>query len=210
MSVNWIRGVGLSRLVGGFAATSAGWSAPPAGAPAEEAKPAQAKAAEEEEKLEPYQCGKVQRLHTLGGIFLASQPEKDDFTHAKEGGIKTVLNLREKDEMDWDEAALVKSLGLEYVNIPFKAPATLTDDVFEATRKLLGDKEKRPLLVHCASANRVGAVWLAHRVLDDGKSYDEALKEAKTVGLKLPAYEEKTKDYIARMQKKEGAKKAAK
>jgi uncharacterized protein (TIGR01244 family) len=179
------------------------WSAPPQKEAAEGAKKAETKGAEEEEKLEPYQCGKVQRLHTLGGVFLASQPEKEDFSHAKEGGIKTVLNLREKDEMDWDEGELVKSLGLEYVNVPFRAPATLTDEVFDKTRKLLGDKEKRPLLVHCASANRVGAVWLAHRVLDDGKSYDEALKEAKTVGLKLPAYEEKVKDYIARMQKKE-------
>jgi hypothetical protein len=46
----------------------------------------------------------------------------------------------------------------------------------------------------------VGAVWLAHRVLDGGLSYDDALKEAKTVGLKTPAFEEKVKDYIRRKQ----------
>lgn len=169
-------------------------------------KPAAAKS-DKQDKLEPFQCGKVARLHTLGGLFLASQPEQDDFTHAKEAGIKAVLNLRQPDEMDWDEGKLVKSLGMEYVNLPFRAPATLTDEVFDKARKLLGDKEKRPLLVHCASANRVGAVWLVHRVLDDGKSYEDALEEAKTVGLALPAYEEKAKDYISRTQKKAAAEK---
>lgn len=166
-----------------------------------------AKNADKQEKLAPLQCGKIARLHTLGGLFLASQPDKADFTHAKEAGIKTVLNLRQSDEMDWDEGELVRSLGMEYVHLPFRAPATLTDEVFDQARKLLADKEKRPLLVHCASANRVGAVWLVHRVLDDGKSYDDALEEAKTVGLALPAYEEKAKDYIARTQDKAAAEK---
>jgi uncharacterized protein (TIGR01244 family) len=198
-----------SRLVaavafcGVFAPLATSFAAPPSDAPPTGAAPKQTQAADEE-KLEPYQCGKVQRLHTLGGVFLASQPEKEDFSHAKEGGIKTVLNLREKEELDWDEAELIGSLGMEYVNVPFKTPASLTDEVFDKVRKLLNDKAKRPLLVHCASANRVGAVWLAHRVLDGGKSYDEALKEAKTVGLKLPAFEAKAKDYIERMHKKSG------
>lgn len=150
------------------------------------------------EKLEPYACGQVERVYTLGGVFLASQPTADDFLQAKEGGIKTVINLRHPDEVDWDEAALVKGLGMEYHNLPFKAPDELTDQVFDQARKLLAQEEKRPLLMHCSSANRVGAVWLAHRVLDDGLDYEAALQEAKTVGLKLPAYEEQAHDYIQR------------
>ena len=135
-------------------------------------------------------------------MFLASQPEKEDFSHAKDGGIKTVLNLRASSETDWDEAAFVKELGLGYHNIPIKSPDSLTDETIEKVRGILRDKEKRPLLVHCASANRVGAVWLAHRVLDGGLSYEDALKEAKTVGLKTPAFEEKVKAYVRRQQDK--------
>lgn len=152
------------------------------------------------EKLEPYECGDVTRLHTLGGVFLASQPKPADFKTAQEGGIKTVVNLRLPSETDWDEAAVIKKLGMEYHNVPFKSPATLTDEVFDKTRKLLNDKSKRPMIVHCSSANRVGAVWLAHRVLDAGLSYDDALAEAKVVGLKLPAYEAKAKEYIKKQQ----------
>ena len=149
------------------------------------------------DKLEPYQCGTVQRIHTLGGVFLASQPATEDFKHAAEGGIKTVLNLRKDGELDWDEKVTVEKLGMSYHALPFKAPAELTDDVLDEARKFLNDTANRPLLVHCASANRVGAVWLAHRVLDAGLSFEEAELEAKQVGLKLPAYTERVKQYIA-------------
>lgn len=174
------------------------WSAPAEDAPA--AKPGKPPVASD--KLEPYQCGKVERIHTLGGVFLASQPGKEDFKIAAENGIKTVLNLREPDELDFDESKLLNELGIEYHNIPFKSAKTLTDKTFDESRKLLNDAKKRPMIVHCSSANRVAAIWLAHRVLDGGLPYDDALAEAKKVGLKLPALEEKAKDYIERMKKK--------
>ncbi|MCA9248943.1 MAG: hypothetical protein KDA42_17570 [Planctomycetales bacterium] len=163
--------------------------------------PADVQKAAAAEKLEPYTCGHVQRLHTLGGIFLASQPDPDDFRTAQEGGIKTVVNLRLPDELNWDEPSHVRKLGMEYVAIPFRSPDSLTDEVFAKSLKVLSDETKRPLILHCASANRVGAIWLAHRVLDDGIAYSDALAEAKTVGLKLPAYETKAADYIRRMKK---------
>ncbi len=154
------------------------------------------------EKLEPYQCGTIERLHTLGGVFLASQPKSEDFEKAKDGGVKTVVDLRKRDEdRKFDEEKTLKDLGIEYINVPFGGPAELTDEVFDSVRKLLNDSSKRPLLLHCASANRVGAVWLAHRVLDGGLDYDAAAAEARTVGLKAPPLEDKAKDYIQRHRK---------
>jgi uncharacterized protein (TIGR01244 family) len=150
------------------------------------------------QKLEKYECGTVERIHTLGGVFLASQPNSDDFKLAKEGGIKTVINLREKNELGWDEEAHVKKLGMAYHNLPFKTPAQLTDDVFDTARKVLRDESNKPILLHCGSGNRVGAIWLTHRVLDHGLTIEEALKEAETIGLRLPAFREKAKDYVAR------------
>ncbi len=153
------------------------------------------------EKLEPYQCGTIDRLHTYGGVFLASQPQPGDFQQAREGGVKTVINLRLPGEVkDFDEAQIVTDLGMQYHNPGFKDPDTLTDDVFDQVRRLLNDPQNKPILLHCSSANRVGTVWLAHRVLDGGVPYAHALAEAKAVGLKLPAYEQKAKDYIDRHQ----------
>ncbi len=147
------------------------------------------------EELEPFECGTVAKIHTLGGIFLASQPQPDDFKQAKQGGIKTVINLRKSSELPWDEAATVEALGLEYHAIPFASPAELSDGVLDSTRALLNDPARKPILLHCSSANRVGAIWLAHRMVDGGLSYEDAVAEARTVGLKLPAYEARAREY---------------
>jgi uncharacterized protein (TIGR01244 family) len=178
---------------------------PPASAPPQAAvpaavavAPAAAHTAITTETLEPYECGSITRLHTLGGVFLASQPGPDDFAQARRGGVKTVINLRHESEIkDFDEARVVSELGLKYVNLPWDGPEELTDEVFDEARDLLNSAE-RPILLHCASANRVGAVWLPWRVLDGKLSWEAALAEAKTVGLKSPDYEAKAKEYIAR------------
>ncbi len=181
--------------------------------PAKDTKPTQAKAPATPQvetkappkvaKLEPYTCGTVQRLHTLDGIFAGSQPAADDLRHAKENGIRTILNLRPKSEdPGFDEAALVAELGLEYELIPFAAPAELTDEVFERARAVLRDTSRRPVFLHCHSGNRVGAIWAAYRALDGGLSWDAALEEAKQVGLKTPALEQRAKEYVDKMRAK--------
>lgn len=149
--------------------------------------------------LEPWTCGTIERLHTQGGVFLASQPAPEDFRDAKTGGVRTVIDLRRPGEVtDFDEPALVRELGLAYHNFGFKDPEQLTDAVFDGTLALLRDPQARPILMHCSSANRVGAVWLAHRVLDDGLGWEAALEEAHTVGLRTPAYEARARAYEAR------------
>jgi len=148
--------------------------------------------------LEPAALGSTEKVHRFGDIWLASQPGRDDLEIARELPIRTVINLRKKDEIDWNEEAAVRALGMLYLAIPFQTPEELTDAVFESARHALTARENAPLLLHCASANRFGAIWLVHRVLDDGLAYDAALREAEMVGLKNPAFRDKAKEYIVR------------
>lgn len=153
-----------------------------------------------EPQLEPYECGTVERVHVFGEVFLASQPQPEDFQHASDGGIKTVVNLRKPDEVEWDEEAVVTGLGMEYHSVPYKAVVELTDEVFDEVRELLNAPGNKPLMLHCSSGNRVAAVWIAHRVLDDGVSFEVAEAEAKEIGLKLPAYANRAKQYTETRQ----------
>jgi uncharacterized protein (TIGR01244 family) len=159
-------------------------------------------------KLEACELGKTYNVHRIGKIYLAGQPSADDFAVAKKDGIKTVINLRTSGEMRFDEKGVLKGLGLEYHYLPFAAPDTLKDEIFEKSLKVLGDRKKQPVLLHCASANRVGAIWLVHRVLTDKVEYGKALEEAKEVGLKFPPYEAKAKAYIEKTQAKARAAKS--
>lgn len=150
------------------------------------------------EVLEPYVCGDIKRLHTYDGIFLASQPSASDLEQAAQSGIRTVINQRHDSEpSDFDERATVESLGLQYHNPAWNGPDELSDEIIDETRELLRTAP-RPILLHCGSANRAGAIWLAYRALDGGVDIEAAATEARTVGLKSTEYEEIVRDYIDR------------
>jgi uncharacterized protein (TIGR01244 family) len=149
--------------------------------------------------------GATEPVHSVGNIYLAGQPQADELDELAERGIKTVVTLRKPEELDWDEEAAVKAAGMDYVAIPFDGPEELTDDVFDRVRQVLAEKRDEPLVLHCGRANRVGAVWMVHRVLNDGVGIDQALKEAQTAGLRTPEYIERAKEYIERAQSEAGA-----
>jgi uncharacterized protein (TIGR01244 family) len=156
------------------------------------------------EKLESYSCGTIERLHTWNGIFVGSQPAAQDLRHAHDDGIKTILNFRPQSESPgFDEAALVAELGMQYEQLGFASPEQMTDELIAKARVILRDESKRPLLVHCHSGNRVGALWLAFRHLDGGLSWDAAVSEAKEVGLKSAALEQRIREYAARARASE-------
>jgi len=153
------------------------------------------------EQLAAVQCGSIARLHELGGVFLASQPGPEDFAAVKACGVRTVINLRRDSELrDFDEKQAVETQGMTYISLPFGSPAEMTDEVLDRARAEL-KAAPRPILMHCASANRVGAVWLPYRVLDGGLSWDDAVAEAKVVGLRSAELEAKARDYVERRSK---------
>lgn len=151
-------------------------------------------------ELTPRSCFQAKGIHEFGGVFLAGQPTPEGFSEAQKAGVRTVVNLRADSELDWDEKATVVALGMQYVHVPIASADALTDDVFDQMRRLLKDKAKRPMLVHCFSAGRVGAAWLAHRVLDGGLTVEAAVAEARKIGLNSENFIAKATDYVKRMQ----------
>lgn len=155
------------------------------------------------ETLETSELGEISTLHKFGDVYLASQPQESDFQIAKDTGVKTIINMRHPQEMtDFDEEATVTALGLEYINLPWAKPEELTDEVFDRARELLNTSEK-PILLHCSSANRVGAVWIPWRVLEGRIDMEDAVEEAKAIGMRTPEYEPKARDYVQRNQQEQ-------
>jgi uncharacterized protein (TIGR01244 family) len=150
--------------------------------------------------LRPAELGSTARVHELEGALLASQPSAADLGLARERGVRTVITLRREDEsIGYDERAEAQRLGVAWVSLPWAAPEELTDELFGEARRLLRETG-RPLLLHCGSGNRVAAVWLPWRVLDDGVPLESALAEARAIGLASPEYEQRAKDYIERQR----------
>jgi len=147
--------------------------------------------------LETYSCGDIARVHYSDGVLLASQPSVEGLVAAQIDGVQTIINLRYDEEttMLQAEQNVVEALGMKYIHVPWEGGEELTDEVFDTMIHLL-KTERRPILLHCDKyANRVGAVWLPYRVLEDKLSVDEAAVEAIKIGLHNDDYEALAREY---------------
>jgi len=130
------------------------------------------------------------------GVLLAGQPTGEQVQLAAEDGYKTLIDLRMPAEpRGFDEVEAARLTGLVYVNLPVN-PATLdqtTIDRFLAAIK----RAQKPVLVHCSTGSRTGALWYAWLVLEKGKTPAAALAEAKAAGLRQPELIEKIEKLVA-------------
>ena len=149
--------------------------------------------------VEPASLGKTKNVHQAGSLFFSGQFTADDIKSIAAAKISRVITLRTDGEIDWNEQESIESAGMTFIEVPFRSPESLTDEVFDEIRSLLRDQSATTLF-HCGSANRVGGVWLPYRVLDEGVSLQQALEEARQIGLRTPFIENKAVDYIGRMQ----------
>jgi uncharacterized protein (TIGR01244 family) len=133
-------------------------------------------------------------------VATAGQPEEEHLRQLAKAGYKTVIDLRTSEEdPGFDEPDVARWAGMEYTNIPV-GHETIEEETFEQFRGLMRDPERRPVLVHCASANRVGVLLVPYLVLDEGKSTEEAEEIAAGVGLKSDELKEAALKYVNERQ----------
>ena len=133
-------------------------------------------------KVDLEQVVRLGTVSPVDGITAAGQPDKAGFEVFAKSGYATVIDTRAADEdRGLEEAEFVEDLGMHYVAFPIASE----DDVsFESARKLdeLLQRYPGPVLVHCASSNRVGAI-LALRASLHGADDAEALAVGREGGM---------------------------
>ena len=106
-------------------------------------------------------------------------PKEVGLAELKKLGVKTVVNLRTLH----DEGEEAGSAGLAYVRIyfnPLEEPEK--SDVIQFLR-VMADKSKHPVFVHCQhGADRTGTMCAIYRIVVQGWSKEEAVKEMKEGG----------------------------
>ena len=89
----------------------------------------------------------------------------------------------------------MEAQGLRYVSVPISA-ATFSPADVAAVGRVLNDPAAAPVLLHCASANRVGAVWAVLQV-QQGRTSEEAEAAGQEIGLSSPAMVEAMRRVVA-------------
>ena len=131
-------------------------------------------------------------------VATAGQPSDAAFAKLAANGFRSVLSLRTAEE-GFDvakERQMVEDAGLRYLSVPVISSAPKPEQAAEFM-KVVREKANHPMLIHCGSANRVGAFWMIYRVLDQGWTEEKALEEATRIGLASPVLKKFAQDYIA-------------
>jgi len=129
----------------------------------------------------------------MPGVCCAGQPSRKQLEAARERGVKTVVNVCAPYEGSFDERKVVEHLGMGYVNIPISGAVDLTQVNAARLGEVLNDRSRYPVLVHCASSNRVGALFALKAFYEDHLGVEQALELGRSAGLRglEPAVREK-------------------
>ena len=133
-------------------------------------------------------CGTVEpvalmnRADPLPDITTSGQPDEAALEGLSEDGYVAVIDLRGAGEdRGFDERGAVEGLGMSYVSLPISGGGDLTYEQVSELDRILADIDG-PVLLHCASSNRVGAL-LAMRAKQHGASNEAALQLGQEAGM---------------------------
>ena len=120
-------------------------------------------------------------------MFIGGQPTERALRELRAKGVTTVVNLRMPQEMTqigFDEAALVKELGMRYVPIPMRGSAENPYgpkelDAFTAAMASADGK----VLLHCTIAWRASHLWAAYLIRERKTPVATALSQARAINL---------------------------
>ena len=121
-------------------------------------------------------------------VFISGQPTERALRELHAQGVTTVVNLRTDEEMSkrvpFDEAALVKELGMEYVHIPVRGTPDLPYSP-DAVKKFAAamSAAKGKVLLHCTIAWRASHLWAAYLIQYRNVPVATALQQARKINL---------------------------
>lgn len=117
------------------------------------------------------------------GLYASGQPQPGQWRQLAAAGLRSVLNLRPACELPGrDEAKEVSDAGMDYAQLPIADAASLDREAARGLDRILRQMPA-PLLVHCASGNRVGALVALREAWFGGADAEAALARGRAAGL---------------------------
>jgi len=116
------------------------------------------------------------------GLLTGGQPSPEQISEIAARGFNTVINLRTEAETPNTDAAFVESLGMAYIAIPIGGAEDLNEENAKRLAQAL-DEAEEPILLHCGSGNRVGALIALKAYYVDGETAEAAFAAGQHAGM---------------------------
>ena len=109
-------------------------------------------------------------------LFTGGMPKAEQLTDAAQNGVEVVINLAPHEASNAlpNEAELVTSLGMKYINIPIDW-STPTKEGLDRFLAAMDENKDRKILVHCQANFRASAFASLYRILRQGWEPDDAM-----------------------------------
>ena len=132
----------------------------------------------------PLEIKGLANLHRVdASLYRGAQPDPNSGEALKALGIKTVLNLRERDK----DKPLRVIQGISFKRYPLHTWDIDDRDIVEIM-KIITNPENQPVMVHCAhGADRTGLMMASYRMIVQGWSKADARREMKQGGYEFHA-----------------------
>jgi len=120
-------------------------------------------------------------------VFISGQPTEQGLRDLAAQGVTTVVNLRTPPEMakiGFDEAALIKQLGIKYVYLPMRGNKEFPYSP-ESVKSFADamSESKGKVLLHCTIAWRASHMWAAYLIQYRDVPAATALDDARKINL---------------------------
>src|SRR6267143_3957102 len=117
-------------------------------------------------------------------LYRGAQPKAGGLQRLKALGVKTIVNLRGKDEHTGAESAEAQSLGLLYYNVSLPEFASPKDAEVQRVLDIINTAANQPVFVHCRHGeDRTGTIIACYRIAHDGWTLSQAKAEAEKFGM---------------------------
>ena len=135
-------------------------------------------------------------------VIAKFEPARETFNRMAAEGFRSVVSLQTEHEEQKlrieDERRAAEAVGLAFYHQPVSGD-TLDDEVVDRFREAIG-RLPRPILLHCTSGKRSGAMTMMHVASEQGMTGDEAIAKAESMGFECdtPELETFVKDDVDR------------
>ena len=123
-------------------------------------------------------------FHRAGNNYTrGAVPNRGGLSTLKRLGVRSIVDLRSQYDHTDEIRQTATALGLNYYWMPTSVWDPPSDTEAAQFVKLVGDQSKGPFFVFCGDGlNRTGEMSALHRVINDGLTVEQALKEMDDAG----------------------------
>lgn len=118
----------------------------------------------------------------MADVTTGGKPSEAQLRQAKELGYRSVISLLPEADMP-GEADTVRSLGMNFVSIPIADASALTEENARRLAAAMDAHGAKPLLLHCGTGNRAGALLAMKAFYVESATPAEALELGTRAGL---------------------------